>query len=72
MAECSISIGYHIDFIGASVLNKTSGYLDHLVKEAIEICLKKKNFNRDCGFILSKAWSPTTSMLLNEKQDQTE
>jgi hypothetical protein len=64
-------MGYRISFIGASVLNKTSGYLDHLVMEAIEIHLKK-NFNRESGFILSQAWSPTTSMLLNEKQDQTE
>jgi hypothetical protein len=49
-----------------------SGYLDHLVKEAIEIHLMKKNFNRGNGFILSQVWSPTMSMVLNEKQDQTE
>jgi hypothetical protein len=41
------------------------------VKEAIEIHLNKNNFNRDGGFILSQARSPITSMLLNEKQDQT-
>lgn len=66
MAEHSISIGYRIDFIGTSALNKISGYLDQLVKEAIEIHLKKNNFNRDSGFKLSQGWSPTTSMLLNE------
>lgn len=72
VAEHSISVGYRIDFTGTSVLNKTSGYLDQLVKEVIEIHLKKNNFNRDSGFISSQGWSPTTSMLLNEKQDQTE
>jgi len=72
VAEHSITVGYRINFIGTSVLNKTSGYLDHLVKEAIEIHLKKNNFNRDNGFVLSQAWSPTMTILLNEKQDQTE
>jgi len=70
VTEHSISVGYRIDFTGTSVLNKMSGYLDQLVNEAVEIYLKKNNFNRDNGFILSQGWS-TTSML-NEKQDQTE
>jgi len=70
VTEHSISVGYRIDFTGTSVLNKMSGYLDQLVNEAVEIYLKKNNFNRDSGFILSQGWS-TTSML-NEKQDQTE
>ena len=72
MSVHTVSVGYRINFNGTSALNKMSGYLDNLVKEAIEIHLKKNNFNRDSGFILSQAWSPTTSMLLNEKQDQTE
>ena len=43
-----------------------SRYLGCLIKEAVEIHLKKSNFNRDFGIILSQAWSPLTSMLLNK------
>ena len=43
-----------------------SRYLGCLIKEAVEIHLKKSNFNRDFGIILSQAWSPTTCMLLNK------
>jgi hypothetical protein len=46
--------------------------LDHLVKEAIEVHLNKNNFNRDGALILSQAWFPATSMLLDEKQFQLE
>jgi hypothetical protein len=48
----------------ASIFNRTSGYVDCLVKEAIEIHLNKNNFNRDCGFMLSQAWSPITELLM--------
>jgi hypothetical protein len=34
------------------------GYWDRVVKEAIAIRLEEKNFNRDTGFSLSKAWQP--------------
>jgi hypothetical protein len=39
--------------------------VDCLVKEAIEIHLNKNNFNRDGGFILSRAWPPITNTLMN-------
>jgi hypothetical protein len=42
-------------------------YVDRLVKEAIEIHLNKNNINRDCGFIISQAWSPITNMLMKVK-----
>jgi hypothetical protein len=58
-------MGHFINFSSASVLDRTSGYVDRLVKEAIEVHLNKNNFNRDSGFILSQAWSPVTNMLMN-------
>jgi len=37
MAEHSITSGHHINFDDAAVLTRTTGQVDHLVKEAIEI-----------------------------------
>jgi hypothetical protein len=38
--EHSINTGHHIDFSNISVLDRASGCMDHLIKEAIEIRLK--------------------------------
>jgi hypothetical protein len=59
-------MGSCINFIGTSVLDRTSVYVDRLVKEAVETLLNKNNFNRD-GFILSQAWSPVTNMFINAR-----
>jgi hypothetical protein len=45
------------------VLDRASGYIDHLIKEAIQTRLNYKNFNRDSGFTLSWAWNPVTKLL---------
>jgi hypothetical protein len=37
MAEHSINTGHCIDISSTSMLRKAVGYMDHLVKEAIEI-----------------------------------
>jgi hypothetical protein len=44
--------------------------MDHLVKEAIGIRLNK-NFNRDGGLMLSRAWHPVTNMLSNQETGLT-
>jgi hypothetical protein len=49
------------------VLDKAAGYMDRLVKEAIEIRLNTRNFNRDDGFTLSRSWYPVINMLRNEE-----
>jgi hypothetical protein len=46
-----------------TILDRTSGYMDRIVKEVIHMRLNKKNFNRDNGFNLSRAWFPITRML---------
>jgi hypothetical protein len=58
-----------IDFNSVSVLDRASGYLDRLVKEAIQIRLNHKNFNRDNGFTLSRAWNPITKLLFKHDAD---
>jgi hypothetical protein len=67
VAEHNFKTGHHIDFSSISVLDKTTGYMDRLVKEAIEIQLSTGNFNRDGGFMLSWAWYPVMNMLSNQK-----
>jgi hypothetical protein len=68
IAEHSISTGHQIDF-NVSVLDRASGYMDRLVKEAIQIRLNHKNFNRDHGFTLSRAWNPVTKFLFKHDTD---
>jgi len=60
VADHSISTVHCFYFFGTSLLDKTSGYVDGLVKEAVEIRLTKNNCNTGGGFILSHAWSPIT------------
>jgi hypothetical protein len=48
-----IDTGQSMKFNNTCRLAKVKGYVDHLVKEAIEIQLHPNNFNRDGGFMLS-------------------
>jgi hypothetical protein len=41
------------EFDNTTILHKALGYIDHLIKKAIEIRLYPRNFNRDRGFNLS-------------------
>jgi hypothetical protein len=63
VAEHSIKAGHIINFKNTTILQIITGYMDRLVKEAIEIRLHPNNFNRDGGFPLSRAWQPVTNML---------
>jgi hypothetical protein len=50
VAEHRFEMGQYIRFSSTTILNKPIGYMDHLVKEAIKVRLRPKNFNRDGGF----------------------
>jgi hypothetical protein len=63
VVEHSIEAGHVINFNNIMILEKVTGYMDYLVKEAIEIRLHPNNFNRDRGFTLSQACYPVTNML---------
>jgi hypothetical protein len=69
VAEHSINAGHQIDFNNISVLDRASEYVDHLVKEAIQIRLNQNNINRDNGFTLSWAWNPVTKLLFTHNLD---
>jgi len=51
-----------IDFSSTSILVMATGYMDHMIKEALEIRLHSRNFNGDGGFTLSQPWYPVTKM----------
>jgi hypothetical protein len=54
---------HNIDFDNTAILDKATGYVDHVIKEAIEIRFPPDNFNRDLGFTLSWSWHLVTSMV---------
>jgi hypothetical protein len=70
VAEHSVNTGHQIDFSNITILDRTSGYMDRIMKEAIHIRLNTENFNRDNSFNLSRAWFPITRMLASQKADQ--
>jgi hypothetical protein len=49
-----LNTGYEIQFDKTHRLNMMTTHMDHMVKEAIQILLHAKNFNREAGFILSQ------------------
>jgi hypothetical protein len=69
VAEQSVNTGHQIDFSNITILDRTSGYMDRIVKEAIPMRLNKEIFNRDNGFNLSQAWFPITRMLASQKAE---
>jgi len=64
LVEHLINTAHCIDFDGTSKLVMATTYMDHVVKEAIEIQLHPDNFNRNEGFNLSCAWCPLVKMLI--------
>jgi len=71
LAKYCISMGHCMDFSGTSILHRTSGNVDRLVKEAIEIHLNKNNLNRNVGLILSYRLV-TYNQNVNEHKSRTE
>jgi hypothetical protein len=62
-AEHSFESGHQIKFQETETLAETSGYMDLLVREAIEIKLHQNSINREERVKFRKAWNPSTSLL---------
>jgi hypothetical protein len=63
VVEHIFETGHNIDFSSTSIQDKVTGYMDSMIKEAVEIRLHPRNFNRDGGFTVSQSWYPMTDML---------
>jgi hypothetical protein len=58
LAEHSIDLGHRIQFYDTSILATKTRYMDHIIRETIEIELHPNNMDRDVGFCISKSWKP--------------
>jgi hypothetical protein len=56
LVEHSINQGHIILFHDASILATSTGCVDHIVRETIEVVLHPFNMNRKDGFSLSRLW----------------
>jgi hypothetical protein len=56
VAEHRFETGHNINFSSISILDYATEYMDHIMKEAIEIKLHPSNFNRESGCALNWFW----------------
>lgn len=63
VTERSLETGHSIDCRNTTSLNKETEYIDRLIREAVEIRFRPRNFDEDGRLSLSLINNPTTDMI---------
>jgi hypothetical protein len=58
LAEHSLEHDHKIGFQNTKILAKTSGYMERLIMDAIQVEIHPNNLNREDGLRLSNTWKP--------------